>query len=213
MGYSYGCYILYVYISGFNVRVSKYVIQLKPFLRCDPARNLVSTPFIQARILRIQRKLRKGKFSDEENKKQLRLTVSTSNFVSLMGYTGVVGTAADEVKVWVPKNVLPLEILRSPTLLSQVTTLKHKGSSDGEAMVMSKSASCERMTNRTTVGPSASGDVIEISSSEDELDPSAKGWLGFLDLTMPEPEQAQIQQNSGASEVVDLTMEAEGMGE
>jgi hypothetical protein len=189
-------------------------------LRCDPAQNLVSTPFIQARILRIQRKLRKGKFSDAENRKQLRLTVSTSNFVSLMGYMGVVGTAADEVKVWVPKNVLPLEILRSPTLVSRATTLKHKGSSDncgdGEAMVTSKRAGREHKTNRTTVGPSASGDVIEISSSEDELepnDPSAKGWLGFLDLTMPEPERAQIQQNSGASEVVDLTMEVEGMGE
>jgi len=35
-----------------------------------------------------------------------------------MGYTRVVGTAADEVNVWIPKNVLLLEILRSPALAS-----------------------------------------------------------------------------------------------
>jgi hypothetical protein len=53
--------------------------------------------------------------------------------------------------------------------------------------------------------------VIEISSSSDERlnHQSAKGWLGFLDLTTPEPEQGQIQQNSGVPEVVDLTMEVE----
>ena len=47
--------------------------------------------------VQIQQKLQKGKFSDAENKKQLRLTISTSNFVLLIGYTGVVRTAADKV--------------------------------------------------------------------------------------------------------------------
>ena len=202
----------------------------EPVLRCDPTRNLISTPFIQARVLRIQQKLRKGKFSDAENKKQLRLTISTSNFVSLMGYTDVVGTAADEVKVWVPTNILPAAILKSPTLVSKASTSKRKHSGDndggvstskrkcsgnnngrastskgkhssdndssssGEGTVTSKGA-IRHMKNRSTMGPGpASGEVIEISSSSDDEQlrnhqSAAKGWLGFLDLTTPEPEE------------------------
>lgn len=200
-----GVFLWLLYFVGlcicFIVRVSNYDIKPEPVLRCDPARNLVSTPFIQARILRIQRKLRKGKFSDAENKKQLRLTVSTSNFVLLMGYADVVGTEADEVKVWVPRNILPAAILKSSTLVSRVVGTSKGNISeggDGEEMVMSKRAGYERAKNRSTMGPH---DVIEISSSSDEQlnDTSTKGWLGFLDLTTPEPEQAQ---SSGTSEVV-----------
>jgi hypothetical protein len=206
----------------------------EPVLRCDPTRNVIATPFIQAQVLRIQQKLRKGKFSDAENKKQLRLTISTSNFVSLMGYTGVVGTAADEIKIWVPRNFLPAAILESPTLVSRASMSKRKRSSDndggastskrkrcgnndgrastskgkrsgndsgssGEGTVTSKGA-VRHMNNRSTMGPGpASCEVIEISSSSDDDErlrnhqSTAKGWLGFLDLTTPEPEEGRIQ--------------------
>ena len=202
----------------------------EPVLCCDPTRNLISTPFIQAQVLQIQQNLQKGKFSDAENKKQLRLTISTLNFVLLMGYTGVVGTAADKVKVWVPTNILPAAILKSPILVSKASTSKRKCSSDndgrastskckcsgnndgrastskgkhssdndsgssGEGTVTSKGA-IQHMKNRSTMGPGpASGEVIEISSSEDDEQlrnhqSAAKGWLGFLDLTTPEPEE------------------------
>jgi len=163
----------------------------EPILRCDPARNLVATPFIQAQVLRIQRKLRKGKFFNAANEKQLRLTISTSNFVSLMGYRDIVGTAADKVKVWVPRNVLPMAILRSQTLVSRASTLKRKvgrgNGGIGKETAKSKGDGHEWMMSHTTMGP-ASGDVIEISSSSDEEpnDPSTKRWLGFLDLMTPE---------------------------
>jgi len=126
-----------------------------------------------------------------------------------MGYRGIVGTAADKVKVWVPRNVLPTAILRSQTLVSRASTLKRKGGRGnggiGKETAKRKGDGHECMSH-TTVGP-ASGDVIEISSSSDEEpnDPSTKRWLGFLDLTTPEP--AQTRRNSGVSEVVDLTME------
>ena len=213
----------------------------EPVLRCDPTRNLISTPFIQAQVLRIQQKLRKGKFSDAENKKQLRLTVSTSNFVSSMGYMGVVGTAADKVKVWVPRNILPATILKSPTLVSKarMSKCKRRSDNDGGASMSKRKRSSDndggastskrrlssdndggastskckgrgdndssgegtmtkraiRHMNHSTMGPgpAASDEVIEISSSSDDEQlrnhQSTKGWLGFLDLTTPEPEQ------------------------
>ena len=151
-----------------------------------------------------------------------------------MGYTGVVGTAADKVKVWVPTNILLAAILKSPMLVSKASTSKRKRSSDndggastskckcsgnndgrastskgkhsgdndssssGEGTVTSKGA-IRHMKNRSTMGPGpASGEVIEISSSSDDEQlrnhqSAAKGWLGFLDLTTPEPEEGWIQ--------------------
>jgi len=152
-----------------------------------------------------------------------------------MGYTGVVGTAADEVKVWVPRNILPAAILKSPTLVSKASTSKRKRSGDndgrastskrkhsvindggastskgkrsgdndsgssGEGAVAVRSKGAVRhMKNRSTMGPGpASGEVIKISSSSDDEQlrnhQSAGGWLGFLDLTTPEPEEGRIQ--------------------
>jgi len=202
----------------------------EPVLRCDPTRNIISTPFIKARVLRIQEKLRKGKFSNAENKNQLRLTVSTSNFVSLMGYTGVVGTEADEVKVWVPRNILPAAILKSPTLVSKASTSKRKrsGDDDGGAStskckhsgnnnssastskgkhgsdnnsgrgIATSQRAVQHMKNCSTMGPGPACEVIEISSSSDDEQlrnhqSAAKGWLGFLDLTTPEPEEGRMQ--------------------
>ena len=185
----------------------------EPVLRCDPARNIISTPFIQAEVLQIQRKIRKGKFLDASNEKQLRLTVSTSNFVSLMGYKGVVGTVADKVKVWVPRGTaLPTAISRSQTLTSQGSSSKRKGGNGkggNEEGMRRERAGHGSTTRRTVVGPSTSGNVVEISSpsEEDPRDSPAKKWLGFLDLTTPEPEHTQSRQKLGESEVVDLTME------
>jgi len=47
-----------------------------------------------------------------------------------MGYKGVVGTAADKVKVWVPRNILSTAILRSQTLVSRANTLKRMDGRD-----------------------------------------------------------------------------------
>jgi len=130
-----------------------------------------------------------------------------------MGYEGVVGTTADKVKVWVPRNILPTAILRSQTLVPQASTLKHKDGRDSvgvsREMAKSKGDGHERTTSHTTAGP-ASGDVIEISSSSSDKEPngpSMKKRLGFLDLTTPESGHTQTRRNSGIPEVVDLTME------
>jgi hypothetical protein len=194
------------------VRVSNYVIQPEPFLRCDPARNLISTPFIQAEVLQIQEKKRKGKFLNRSNEKQLRLTVSTSNFVSLMGYEGLVGTAADRVKVWVPRSVIPKGIFRNRLFIPQAGSSKAKDGDGKGLSVATESSSGDRLISPTIVGSSvsdASDDVIEISSSDEERsDRVAKKWLGFLDLTTPEPEEHfQIRKKLGASQVIDLTMD------
>ena len=212
MGYSYGCYILCVYAFDFIVRLSNYDIQPEPFLRCDPARNLISTPFIQAEILQIQEKKRKGKFLNTSNEKELRLTVSTSNFVSLMGYEGLVGTTADRVKVWVPRSVMPKGIFINRPFIPQAGSSKAKDGGGEGPSVATESGSSSRLVSPTIVESSVSGTsdgVIEISSSDEEpSDRVAKMWLGFLDLTTPEPEEHfPMQKKSRASQVIDLTMD------
>ena len=80
-----------------------------------------------------------------------------------MGYMGIAGTAADEVKVWIPRNVLPTAILRSPTLISGGSTSKRKHGSnkhgDGEETLTSNRAAGKHMKNRTTMRPSSSDEA------------------------------------------------------
>ena len=151
MGYSYGCYILCVYTFDFNVKASNYNIQPEPFLCCDPARNLISTPFIQAKILQIQEKKRKGKFLNASNEKELRLTVSTSNFVSLMVYEWLVGTAADRVKVWVPRSVMPKGIFRNRLFIPQAGSSKAKRGDGKDPSVATESGSGSRLVSPATM--------------------------------------------------------------
>jgi hypothetical protein len=180
MEYFQGCCILCVHTFGFIVRVLNYDIQPEPFLRFNPARNLISTPFIQAEVLQIQEKKRKGKFPNASNEKELRLTVSTSNFVSLMGYEGLVGTVVDSVKVWVPRSVMPKGIFGNRPFIPQAGLSKAEdGYGEGPSVATE---------SRLLPVSGASDDIIEISSDEEPSDQVAKTWLGFLDLTAPEPE-------------------------
>ena len=72
--------------------------------------------------------------------------------------------------------------------------MKHEGFGGGEEIKYYKHPRhYKHLVTHSIVGSSISGasdDVIEISSLDEEpSDRVAKPWLGFLDLTTPEPEE------------------------
>ena len=96
--------------------------------------------------------------------------------------------------------------------MSQGSSSKHEGGSGkgGDKKEMrGKRASRGSVMSPTVIGPSTSGNVVEIPSSSEEgpKDSPTKKWLGFLNLMTPEPEHTESRKKMGGSEVMDLTME------
>jgi len=98
-----------------------------------------------------------------------------------MGYEGLIGTAADRVKVWIPRSVMPKGIFRNRPFISETGPSKAKGGDGEGSSVAAESGSSNRPISPTLAGSSASGasdDAIEISSSDEE--PSDRVAKAFL---------------------------------
>ncbi|CAA7261855.1 unnamed protein product [Cyclocybe aegerita] len=203
----------------------------QPLSVFDASSRSIWTPTAHVEILNASMEVRRDRYASTVNDgRQPKLTVSTSNLVSLMS-SNFIGKDTDVIKMWVPAPLLPPNLLvLGPASRTGGTSASHSGQktnrickhrSGGTKKASLPQKRCQKHLNQNPKGEGPStqtldslvSEVIEIESSDDNDDAADLGDLK-VDALMADEELHNwldvgrtTGNQSNRDSVIDLTLD------